>query len=200
MKKILSAVLLVVAVGFTGCEEEVTAPTPTPAASNYFPMTQGSSWTYDLTVGFPTDTVYTETKTITGDTTVNGKKYVRVLSTDEESTPEYFRRSNDTVFTLNENGNDEIVAIERKGASWTKTYVEEGESMTIVFNTVDKGISRTVSGKPYSDVLHVKGVGEVNIGGQTTSMEFNGYLAKGVGPIEENTPISSAKLKTYSIK
>jgi hypothetical protein len=198
MKKILSAVVLVIAAaGFTGCEEETTSPN-TPAATNYFPMTQGSSWTYEVTSMF-SDSAQTETKTITGDTTVNGKKYVRINSTEEESTSEFMRRSNDTIFALND-GTDDIVAIERKGATWSKTYTEDGVSSTVTFTTKDKGISRTLSGKTYSDVLHVQGAGSVIIGNQTMEMEFNGYLAKGVGPIEESTPISVAKLKTYTIK
>lgn len=198
MKKILAAVLLVAAVGFTGCEEETTSPN-TPAGANYFPMTQGSSWTYEVTNIFVPGSVDTDTKTIAGDTTVNGKKYFRVNSTDS-GTSDFIRRSNDTIFTLSEEGTDEIMAIERKGATWTKTFTDDEASTTVVFTVVDKGIGHTVSGKSYSDVLHVRGEGSLVVEDETIEMEFNGYFAKGVGPVEESTPLGSSKLKSHTIK
>jgi hypothetical protein len=199
MKKILSAVLFVMAIGLTGCEEQTTTPN-TPTGTNYFPMTQGSHWTYEITADFG-DTVLTstETKTISGDSTVNGKKYFQVNSSDSEY-PEFIRRSGDTVFTLSEEGIDEIMSIERKGASWERTFSSEGLRTTVTFTVLEKGINRSVMGKTYNDVLHVQGIGSIAIGNQTSEMEFNGYFAKGVGPIEETTPFTVAKLKSHSIK
>jgi len=196
MKKIVAlAAFTVISAAFTGCEE--SDPTAPGAGNNtYFPLSNGSSWTYEAESFFGT---VEETVTIQGDTTINGRKYIRAVHSGEEGEIEYMRRSNDTVFAY-EDGIERIRVIERQGASWSESFEEEEVSGTMTYTVKSKGGNRTVLNRQYSNILHVEATGSMEINGEVEEIEFNGYLAKGIGLIEESSPLAVSKLKSYTIK
>lgn len=202
MKKVLAAVLFAaVGAGFTGCEDNPSTPdggSPSSTDKTYYPLTQGSTWTYETATFLGSGT---STETIKGDTVINGKKYVKIVDAEDAEDIDYARRSNDTLFSLNEDMETEtIMAIERVGASWTIQENEDGNTSTSTFTVTEKGVNRSVLNKTYSDVLHIHTVGYMTIEGESDTLTADTYLAKGVGMIENSSMLGTIRLKSYNIK
>ena len=68
------------------------------------------------------------------------------------------------------------------GATWTDAFTTGGQSISLVTTIMEKGISRTVRGVTYSNVIHTKV--ETQVMGQTMITQHR-YFAQGVGLIED---------------
>lgn len=88
-----------VAVGTSSCSFSITVAAgtnPPVTSTDYFPLTQGSYWTYDDGAGG--DTLKT---TVNGSATIGGKVYQRFISVYESGPPNdtlYYRKDNTTNF------------------------------------------------------------------------------------------------------
>lgn len=191
---------------FAGCSKDDSSSTST--TSNYSPLTNGSNWTYNFTQG---STSGTYKLTVSRDSTINSKAYKVLTSTD--GIDRYMARNNNEYYrlqafpTLGVDNFEELYLDDSKdvNGTWTKTvnftYIFNGMPIAITANLnyviKEKGVTRTVNNKSYSNVVHVKlDISSVLFGGSVGGGDF--YYSKGVGMIENSISISGNGLPSYT--
>jgi hypothetical protein len=163
MKNILFAVVAICG-GFLSCKK---GSTPTPADSTkYMSYTANSSWNYEMHDILKSATA-SYTVTATGsDSTINGKTYH--IFTQSGSPNQYYLLSGNDYYSFQNlpatlSGalfeNIYIKDNAAVGTSWNQQYsvTTSGIPLTItITNSIaEKGISKTVNGTSYTDVIHV---------------------------------------------
>lgn len=216
MKRLLLAVLSVAVIALAGCKKD-SSNKPSTTSNTYLPVTKGSTWTYnDITAGASD----TRTITVTGATTqINGKTYdnIAINTVSSGNTTGYYLASNHQ-YAMRVLGSQVAITLELQlgldnqnvGYSWTTTPTDNGKVADFparLINTIkETGISKTVNGKSYSDVIHTQGNLQYDFGtGYTTAGTYDFYLAKGVGLIEltlntNGSNYETETLSSYSIK
>lgn len=195
--------LIILAMAFICCSGCKKSSSPQPSngapssAGSYLPVTSGSSWVYAVTSRYSSDTV--TVKMNTTNATVDGKNYYTANSTSKHngSAGIYFYEGNHiyTIHSFNVYADTILdLQIYNDTASVFKTWVslpapsgKIGNTPVRVESTISqKGLTKTFSGKTYTDVVAVTVNIEYDISGagyyQDTS-DYTYYLAKGVGII-----------------
>jgi hypothetical protein len=218
MKKILPTIILAACTLLTACK--LDAPDLPPGATltnkqeTYQPITKGSTWRYS---NESADSTSTTTITMTGKTsTFNGKTYYEAtaVSGKEQSADIInFAQSNHLYYEYNDATvpdtplefaylNDNEAA----GYKWNSPLIDGGDlfSGNISCTTIEKGISKTVLGKTYKDVIHSRVAFNLTLLGTENLVTLDFYTAKGIGYIEidtdDGTDKSTSRLVEYSIK
>lgn len=181
---------------FVKCKKDDA--TPATATANYSPLTVGSNWTYNYTENSTTD-VYKLTAT-GQDTLVNGRNYKVLTSTD--GTNRYLSKIDSNYYRFASFGAigsfEELYLKDNRdvNSTWTNSvsinYSGASLPANLTYTVKEKGITHTVNGTVYKDVIHVRLdievalpiVGNSNIGGG----DF--YYAKDVGLIENSISLS----------
>lgn len=214
MKMKFPAVFAALVLLFSSCqkdlsEERGTAPDPITAGAGtgsttsnckdclYYPDCSGSVYTFsDTLMGAPggsTTTTYTFVK----DTVIDGKSYQKIAAGSQNvymnctagvSTSIIYNGTTIGGSTLAYTKVTPLKANEPVGTVWVDIINNAaGQPTTDTYTIMEKGISRTVSGHTYPDVIHVHsqttidpGTGPINAG----KSEY--YFAKGVGLIESS--------------
>ncbi|MBS1526184.1 MAG: hypothetical protein JST19_11075 [Bacteroidetes bacterium] len=216
MKRTLFTMVAVAAIALAGCKKD-SSNKPAPSSDTYLPVTKGSTWTYnDITAGNSD----TRTITLTGATTqISGKTYynVTINSVKNGTVTGYFYSANHE-YTIR--GSNPALAIslefpigvdnQNVGYSWTSLPTDNGQINGVpgkfVNSVKEKGITKEVNGRSYSNVIHTQADLQYDLGsGYTTVGAYNFYIAKGVGLIAEDFTMNGASYETetlisYSIK
>lgn len=177
-----------------GCGKDNSTPGGT-ASVNFSPLTANSTWTYLNTPG----SSFTLTAT-NRDTVANGKTY-RVLSNSTggnnylgKSGSNYYRFG--TIAQLNISAAEELYLKDDQpvNATWlaTQSFTVPGIPLPLTANLnysiKEKGISRTVASKAFSNVSHVRL--DISITGLGSIGGGDFYYAEGVGLIENGIKIN----------
>ncbi|RCH54543.1 hypothetical protein DJ568_12030 [Mucilaginibacter hurinus] len=232
MKKLLLSVFALTVLFFAACKKDKNKPNPQPD-SPYQPFTSGSTWKYRVVDGSgetaEADTILNK---MTGDTrTFNGKTF-HVLISKEMVMPESASVSklkinegpagDETYIGFNNNiyssfYEDEYNRIEigylnldkAVGEAWTEkiSFKEDGTNLEgqVKTTTIEKGLSKTLHGKTYNDVIHSKVELQVKTGDSyTTKVSLEFLTAKNIGVISTTGNIdgeeSVSELIDYNIK
>jgi hypothetical protein len=174
----------------------------------YLPICDGSVYKYvDTVVSIgqpPTITNYNYTLRVLSDTTIDGVTFKKTKNEDATlNTISYYNCSNGVSKSINYNavstGGTSVTEIRQVllkanapvGETWTNSINYSGQTVVFTNKIFQKGISRTVNGVTYNDVIVVKVDGEVSALGTVIpfSTGFN-YVAKGIGAIESFTETS----------
>ncbi len=179
---------------------------PAPPAASFLPVTTNSTWTYD-TKNNITSATGSYTLKVTGKDSVIGTKTYKVFSNTGGGNEyyaqigrEYFQYA---VFAAT-NQKVELLYLKdnlNAGLSWDQTIsitvVGLPTTLTgVLTNKIEeKGISYTVGGKTYSNVIKVKTtIGAITIPGLPTAItpvtDIYSYYAAGVGRIYTRTKIN----------
>lgn len=192
---------------------------PGGKGDSYQPLTAGSVWKYRNTSFGEGASVDTSTNTMSAQTkTLNGKTYHVLNSVTGEETSEGYIGVNGSLYSMYyEAGLGEALELtylddsKKAGDSWTKDIeIEDGEdsyAVKVKTTIVEKGISKTVLDKNYSNVIHSKIEMQIeteeNEWETISSLDF--YAAQGIGIIgiytkfgDEDT--SKSELFNYTIK
>jgi hypothetical protein len=191
---------------FSACKKSEDTNTPPPQQdTTYLTTSAGSTWNYhetDASGTTPIDEDYTLTST-SRDTSINGKSY-HIFSSSDGNTlyfnitghdyyqfdslpaalgPQVFER-----LYLKDN-----VAV---ATTWTQNIdvtlpgAPFPVPIIITYNILEKGISRTVNGINYTDVIHVAtSIHSSLIPSASLTSDINSYYAKKYGLIEASTVI-----------
>ncbi len=213
---LLASALLLSGLVLFGCKKKTET-----VAVDFGPLTAGSTWTYrSTTVGSPA-TNYTLTVT-SRDTAINGKTY-RVISNSgggnnfrNKTGNEYysfgrFEAINANVEQLYLKDNADVNAKWQSTTGFTAPQFPIPLTATSEFTLKEKGLSRTVNGTNYTNVIKIGLTVSVS-GGLGVVATGDAYYAAGVGQIENvynvnaiplaSIPASSTTeiLTSYSIK
>jgi hypothetical protein len=209
MKKYLFVIIIGAALA-TGCKSKND---PKPASSDsYFPVTSGSSWSYNDVVNG--GTVNTLIVSMTGASSViNNKTYFTAssVSSVNGSTTGYYYSANHS-FAIRATNAAAAVTIELQlgndslavGSTWTTTPTDNGTVSSFPAKTIntikEKGITKVVNGKTFTDVIHTQVDLQYNFGGgfQSTAV-YDFYLAKGVGMIETDSSVGDNRHEVETI-
>jgi hypothetical protein len=170
---------------FSSCSDKDDPEPDAKIELDYQPTTQGSTWAYGGSSPY--------TVTATGKTKViNGKTFNEMETREGNETRLSYVHKENGVYTAD--GMEEafagvaLVFLKDKvpvGESWTETVMMDGFETKMTFSIEAKDITKTVEGKTYQNVIHVRmntaivwmGM-EVDLGAP-----FNYFWAKGVGLI-----------------
>ncbi len=204
--------IFVIAIGavlMAGCKSKND---PKPGSDSYFPVTSGSTWTYnDAVVGGSTGTLAI---TMTGATSVINNKTYYVASSNSSTrgtTTGYYYSANH-VYAVRATNAAAAVTIELQlgddskavGDTWTTTPTDNGTvsgfPARMVSTVKEVNVSKVVNGKTFNNVIHTQVDLQYNLGSgfQSTSV-YDIYLAKGVGMIENDTSIGGAAYETETL-
>ncbi|MDB5252760.1 MAG: hypothetical protein JWP27_1929 [Flaviaesturariibacter sp.] len=196
------------------CSFDVTVvvPAPSTAANSYFPLTQGSWWTYDDAAGDSTIV------TVNGTATLSTKLYTRFITTDDSGTgldTSYYRKDAATnnfyqYVDLNDlSGGGQITFAAgtpsemlflketlTTGATWNNDYTGTASGIPLVirikFTCVNAAATATYGGVTFNNVYKVTAMVQINAAGtgfQDQGDQLTFYYAKGVGLINFNDGI-----------
>lgn len=194
------------------CSKEMSHDGTGFPACDYAPYTNNSSFSY-IDVNKTQDTI-SYTLKVSGDTTINGTTY-KIVGDDSVFFCSNCKDGNYTqiasILTFQGYKADSLQLTYLKetaptGSSWSDTVtVSNGQLTTkaILQHTItQKGVTKTVNGKNYLDVIAVKLDASaivlnnpVAIGTISTS-----YYAKGIGLIEADQEDDTIKLVSYTLK
>lgn len=200
MKKLLFIALASVFV-FAKCNKDET---PTNTTDTYLPNTVGSNWTYARTTTTTTNITYT---VASKDTNMLSKTY-KVLTGSDNSKQYYAQVNSDYYTTQTISGNTVELNFLKDNKNVNDTWSTSqtlnnltglpggitSVTLNVNYTMQEKGSTRTVSGKSYSDVIKVKadlGVSLPLLGSLSFGYtEF--YFAKNIGIIETNIQITNS--------
>lgn len=171
--------------------------------SAYMNLKAGSIWNYQNVNNIPPGSTASYTLTSTNrDSTVDGNSY-HVFTNSANASSEYYRINGNDHYTFQslpaELGGAKVENLYLKaaasvGTSWSQvyniTYNGLPLAVTITHTIAEKGLSRTVFGQAYTDVVRVSSiisVGGIPPAGLKTDIQY--YYAPNVGLIENTTKI-----------
>ncbi len=203
------------------CKKSDTTPDATPAQP-YMSLTVGSIWDYQITNILTAAVVINKVTSLTADSTVNGKKY-HVFTNSNGTGNSYYNITGNEYWTFASlgaaaNGIETIYLQTGKntGFSWATPVslpINGGATLPVTLtNTItEKGISKTVNGIIYTDVIKViTTIAASALPPNSLTTDIQSYYAPKVGLIESkykiDLPLATFKvdqntiLKTSAIK
>jgi hypothetical protein len=205
--------LIVLFFATISCKKDPT-PVPVTPVDKYMTFTTGSTWNFEKVSNPSSPTPVTTNYSITSgsmDTTINSKQY-HVFTNNNGGSNEYYYNSGNDYYTYRtlpaDFGNQYVEIIYLKdnapvGTVWTQSYPINYSGLSITLTLTNKieerGITKSVNGKDYTDVIRVS----TNITASapipfTLTDEINYYYAPKYGSVKEETKIDVNVLGTAS--
>jgi hypothetical protein len=194
-------ILLAATIIFTDCNKNDSNP-GSNTSGTYINANAGSTWTYheDNSSGVtPTSSDYTVTST-SQDSTINGRKYH--IYNYSYGGSQYLSASGHNYYQYDSIPITGGVNVERlylkddaeQGATWSQDFDLTVSGLTVKLTATnkieEKGISRTVNGKAYTNVTHVStSLSTALIPASAFTSSIDSYYAPKVGMIENTTVI-----------
>ncbi|QKJ32530.1 hypothetical protein HQ865_23125 [Mucilaginibacter mali] len=225
MKNKFLTLTAIVAVLFSACTKDVinTKPGEEITGGDYQSFAKGSTWQYQTSVHIPGTNNGTEVENSTITMTdglyyMDNKTFHLAKSTTGTETENAFFGYNEHVYSIRQVdetvGNGESFTLPYlnagldAGATWTTTASIPGTAAQVQIKTtmVEKGISKTILGKTYTNVIHTWAEIQYKINNAyQTTLTYDFYIAKGVGMVgiyakTPAGPLSDTELVGYSIK
>ncbi|WP_143822258.1 hypothetical protein [Mucilaginibacter pedocola] len=208
MKKYILSAIAITTLLFSACKKDNDNKPGDNVTGNYQPLTTGSTWSYrneGIALGEGEAEVDTTVNTMTATTKVfNGKTFRELKSVSgTETTNSYFGIDNHFYYnhTVVDAANAELelpYLNDEKAVndSWTvPVVIEEAPESQIKGTIVEKGISKTILGKTYNNIIHTKLELQSKDEGQyVTVFTFDFYVAKNIGVVGVYTSYDGAQL------
>lgn len=215
--KTLTIFCLLVAALFSACKKESSSPDDnnTSSSDSFQPLSVNSTWKYS--VDYPVKDTMSMT-IISGTKSFNGKAYQTVQSKTKTSTSISYFFNKDHFFNMRSTtvGSGDAMDFTylndtaKVNFTWTAKITDdgtvEGIPARMIGKIAEKGISKTVSGKNYTNVIHTTVSLQYALTGTTynTYGTYDFYVAQGIGIIEIDASTlgttSATKLISYAIK
>ncbi|CAN5834706.1 hypothetical protein BH11BAC4_BH11BAC4_08080 [soil metagenome] len=203
-------IILAAGLAFASCKkEDVAQPVAgttgkvaaTAESQSYFTTPDGAAYSYVDTTGAGISSTNVSSQKSLGDTTIGEISFAKVTR-DGSHVNSYQHSANGVTTMVAYNGADKITttvlkANEPVGAVWTDEFTSAGIPTSYKWQITEKGISKTVLGVTYDNVIKVHLLGTAKIGakGATTAIaNADYYYAPNIGLIENvgYNPVSGA--------
>jgi hypothetical protein len=203
MKKTFLGVLALLAFGIS-CKKSGSTTDPAPSVK-FMSLDAGNTWDYQITNNLTSTSTTNKVISTSKDSSIGGKNY-HVFTNSNGAANTYYNITGSDYWTFANLGlagsglTVENIYLKDNAAvndSWDKsltvpvTGFPNGIPVTFTNKIAAKGISRTVSGKAYTEVIHVTTTAVVQglpAGSLTTDIQS--YYAPKVGLIESKNKIS----------
>jgi hypothetical protein len=190
-----------------GCSSSPTSPAnnnsnnnPTSSdTTSYLPLTTGDSWTYTGSAAG------TYTVSILGDTTFGGYTW-KIIANSGASGHGYVRKDGTIYRETSPPGYiiaGEVIGLnETPGSTWTWVIIAGNATDQYVYTNAQQGLTRTVLGKNYSNVIDIQVDLSVSLSGQFIPFAtYHYYYAKGIGLIDSDLGAAGDEpLSSYTLK
>lgn len=217
MKKVLLPVILLT-IMVISCKKSDDTTTPV-VVDSYMSITANSKWIYDvITNPGPSQTTASDTVTATStDTSVNSRTY-RIFSHKTGAEDYYNITSHDYYRFQNLSLAGATVPVENlylkddqaQGISWSQTIsltvpgFPTPIPVTITNSIFEKGITKTVNGTTYTDVITIKtDINSSSLPAGSIATNIKSYYAKKVGLIQGDysiqIPLAAVNINTQTI-
>jgi hypothetical protein len=203
------------------CKKSDSAPDPTPAQP-YMSLTVGSTWDYQITNNLLAATTNNKVTSIAKDSSIASKKY-QVFTNSNGTGNSYYNITGNEYWTFTSLGagssgveNIYLQTGRDAGYGWSTPVnlpINGGSTLPVTLtNTItEKGISKTVNGIIYTDVIKITTtIAAIALPPNSLTTDIQSYYAPKVGLIESKYKISlpiggvnidqNTILKTSSIK
>lgn len=196
--------VLAVCLTALSCKKSSSDPQPTPAPVTYMSMTAGNTWTYE-TRDNTTAITTTNTSTSTSrDSSIIGKNY-HIFTNSNGAANDYYNLTGSDYYTYRSISAAlstppiEVIYLKDAAAntSWSQTVNVPVTGLPtpvpVVFtnNITAKGLSRTINGKPYTDVIQVTTtVAVTGLPAGSVTTDIQSYYAPKYGLIDNKNKIS----------
>jgi hypothetical protein len=200
-------------------ENDSTPTNPPPATGEYFPMTQGSWWSYDDGTG---DTLKT---TVSGTTVIAGKTYSNFVDSYEgipDTDTSFYRKDNSTgFFYLNEDlsvlaalgitmsqPRADVLFMKNSlttGATWNSDHAGTASGIPVTvrfkFNVLNANATTTIGSNTFTNVYQVQLTLQLGMLGTFTDMAAPATLsfAKGVGLIRTDDGTDTTDIRYWHV-
>ncbi len=205
--KAINTTLFVLVVLVFSCKKSDSGTTN--PSEQYMSFTAGNTWTYETVNNI---TVSTTSNTVTSanrDTAIGSRTYHIFLNSNGAANDYYNVSGNDyyTFRNLVSLGSSSVESVYLKdnaaiGTSWSQVInialfsgVSTTIPLTVAYTIAEKGLSRTVNGKNYNNVIHITTVlssSSLPPGSLTT--DIHNYYAPKYGLIESKNKITTTLL------
>lgn len=215
----IPALILLLFVVSSSCKKESSTKdedTIVKTQDTYQPLSAGSYWKYTNTFGNSTETA---TNTITGKSKkINNKTYYEISQASKSTGTQLgYLYNDDHSYMIRASTYMNGVVIELQyltdnlavGKTWTVPITDNGQvngiPARVIGKILEKNISHTVNGKAFINVIHSSLDLQYDLGGYSTVITYEFYVAKGVGIIHTKSSsggvvVATSKLTEYSIK
>jgi hypothetical protein len=176
------------------------------AKGSYYPYNDGVAYTYvDSTMGGESN-ITRSAIAISGDTTIDGKTFSKAAAAGS-SNFNYYNSTEGVTTLVSFNGEEKqtttvLKANEPVGTVWKDVFTNKGIPTTYEWKIAGKGLTRTVHGVTYADVIqvHLLGTAEVPAQGKVVFANSDYYYAPNVGLIENiNYNSSTGKAELHRV-
>jgi hypothetical protein len=190
------------------CKKSGTDDSQT-SVEKYMSPTAGNSWTYE-TVNNTTVSTTTNTVTCSNKDTVIGSRTYRVFKNSAGAANDYYNISGNDYYTFRNLvafGSSSVESIYLKdnaavGTSWSQIVtiapfsgVPTTIPLTVAYSITEKGISRTVNGENYNNVIHTTTtLSSTSLPAGSITTDIHSYYAPKYGLIESKYKISTTLL------
>lgn len=211
MKKLPLLILFATVTVFSSFKKDDVLIKKPVVPTSYYPTASGTSRTF-LTVTDGAESTFTEV--FNGKTkVVNKATYyeaeIKFANSPVSSKAYYYHGNNvcrNRAFDASQNAVVELDYLNEKesvGYTWTSHMSPTGNINGVpeqVIGTIkEKGISKTINGKTYNDVIHTSMNVQYNVSnGYQTVATYDFYMAKGIGIILMDANIDSFGIKSTS--
>lgn len=185
------------------CNKNTTTPDPV-VPDKYMSFSSGSSWNYRQLNNLTSVTTNYVVSSTTRDSIINGKTY-HVFTNSNTGGNEYYYTTGNDYFTYRLLGALGNAAVEDNylkdnapvNFSWSQAYnisvpgVPFAVPVTVTYTIKETGISRTVNGIAYTDVIHSSGViTSALVPSASLVTDIQNYFARKYGMIETRNKLS----------
>lgn len=204
MKRIIFTFLAILPI-LISCKKETSAPVTTP--NSYMSLTANSTWNYQLTNNLTSLSQNYTLISTNKDSIINGKAY-HVFTKSNGGANEYYHISGKDYYTFQnlpatlisspiENIYLKDNAVLNINRSQSYTITASGIPLTIsITNSInEKGISKTINGNVYNNVIHVSSALSVSVLGiplptGAVTSDIQSYYAEKYGLIQSKNKIT----------
>lgn len=211
--KAYSACLFLLLVLSVSCKKSGSGNNPAPA-DQYMSLTAGNSWTYETVNNITVSTTQNTVTSTTRDTSIGGKTY-HVFTNSGTAVNDYYNISGNDYYTFRNLvtlGSSSVESIYLKdnaavGTSWSQIVniapfsgVPTTIPLTVGYSIAEKGISRTVSGKSYNNVIRITTtLTSASLPSGSLTTDIQSYYAPKYGLIESKYKISTTLLTASNV-
>ena len=171
-------------------EKNITATADATGNSSYYPVGSGTNQNYlDTTAAGPSTSAKATIENL-GDTTIDEKTFSKTSATGS-SAVNYVNSTNGVTTLVSFNGKDKITstvlkANEPVGTVWTDEFTNAGVPSVYEWKLAAKGLTKTVLGVTYANVIqvHLNGTAKIPSKGNVAFADADYFYTPNVGLIE----------------
>jgi hypothetical protein len=210
--KAAGLIILILTTALFSCKKSSSGGTTAPEV--YMTLTPGNTWLYETTNNLTVTTTPNTVTSTSRDTSIGGKNY-HVFTNSNGAANDYYNISGSDYYTfknlvaLGSSSTEHIYLKDNAalGTAWSQTVtiapfsgVPTTVPLTITNTIAEKGISRTVNSKTYTNVIHINtALTSSSLPAGSLTTDIQSYYAPKYGLIESKYKITTTLITGINV-